>query len=192
MSSQTSCLIRGATFSATPEAGSAPSRSPPCCRRWLLPRLGCHVADPLAPKPPHFKPTAKSVIWLFMEGGPSHIDLFDPKPALEKLAGQPMPASFGKPITAMGTAQQHADALQAHMEAARPERHLGFRLVSRNRQTRRRDDGVPRLLGGRPESRRLGLPDEHVLDSGGPAGAGRLGDVWARFGESEPAQLSSC
>jgi hypothetical protein len=59
--------------------------------------------DPLAPKPPHFPPTAKSVIWLFMEGGPSHIDLFDPKPALEKLAGQPLPASFGKPMTAMGT-----------------------------------------------------------------------------------------
>src|SRR5438132_12313669 len=42
---------------------------------------------------PHFTPTAKSVIWLFMEGGPSHIDLFDPKPALEKLAGQPLPPS---------------------------------------------------------------------------------------------------
>jgi hypothetical protein len=60
--------------------------------------------DPLAPKLPHHVPTAKSVIWLFMEGGPSHLDLFDPKPALEKLAGQPMPESFGRPITAMGTA----------------------------------------------------------------------------------------
>src|SRR6188472_4555435 len=59
--------------------------------------------NPLAAKEPHHKPKAKSVIWLFMEGGPSHLDLFDPKPALEKLAGQPMPASFGKPITAMGT-----------------------------------------------------------------------------------------
>ena len=59
--------------------------------------------NPLAPKPPHHKPTAKAVIWLFMEGGPSHIDLFDPKPELERLAGQPMPASFGKVITAMGT-----------------------------------------------------------------------------------------
>jgi len=60
--------------------------------------------NPLAPKPPHHEPKAKAVIWLFMEGGPSHVDLFDPKPALEKLAGQPMPASFGRPITAMGTA----------------------------------------------------------------------------------------
>jgi hypothetical protein len=62
------------------------------------------VKNPLAAKLPHHKPTAKAVIWLFMEGGPSHIDLFDPKPELERLAGQPMPASFGKVITAMGTA----------------------------------------------------------------------------------------
>jgi hypothetical protein len=61
-------------------------------------------ADPMAPKPPHHEPKAKAVIWLFMEGGPSHIDLFDPKPKLNELHGQPMPASFGKPITAMGTA----------------------------------------------------------------------------------------
>jgi hypothetical protein len=59
--------------------------------------------DPLAPKQPHHKPKAKSIIWLFMEGGPSHIDLFDPKPELEKLAGKPMPESFGKPLTSMGT-----------------------------------------------------------------------------------------
>src|SRR5919197_200642 len=73
----------------------------------LLARAGSVHIDPLNPmaaKPPHFPPGAKSVIWLFMEGGPSHIDLFDPKPTLEKLAGQPLPASFGRPITAMGTA----------------------------------------------------------------------------------------
>jgi hypothetical protein len=59
--------------------------------------------DPLAPRKPHHPPKAKSIIWLFMEGGPSHVDLFDPKPKLADLAGQPMPASFGRPITAMGT-----------------------------------------------------------------------------------------
>src|SRR5262245_12712020 len=64
---------------------------------------GTAPADPLAPKKPHHEPKAKSVIWLFMEGGPSHIDLFDPKPALEKMAGQPLPASFGQVMTAMGT-----------------------------------------------------------------------------------------
>ncbi|HEY2933216.1 MAG TPA: DUF1501 domain-containing protein [Acidobacteriota bacterium] len=60
--------------------------------------------NPLAPKLPHHPARAKSVIWLFMEGGPSHLDLFDRKPELEKLSGQPMPDSFGRPITAMGTA----------------------------------------------------------------------------------------
>ncbi len=57
----------------------------------------------LSPRQPHHPPKAKSIIWLFMEGGPSHLDLFDPKPALDKLAGLPMPASFGNPITATGT-----------------------------------------------------------------------------------------
>ncbi len=60
--------------------------------------------NPLSPKRPHHTAKAKSVIWLFMEGGPSHLDLFDPKPELQRLAGQPMPESYGRPITAMGTA----------------------------------------------------------------------------------------
>jgi hypothetical protein len=51
-------------------------------------------SDPLDPKPFHLPPRAKSVIWCFMEGGPSHVDLFDPKPGLEKYAGQPIPPSF--------------------------------------------------------------------------------------------------
>src|SRR5437870_3498454 len=51
---------------------------------------------------PHFAARAKNVIWCFMDGGPSHIDLFDPKPALRRLHGQPLPASFPRPMTAMG------------------------------------------------------------------------------------------
>ncbi|MFL5339266.1 MAG: DUF1501 domain-containing protein [Gemmataceae bacterium] len=46
---------------------------------------------------------ADRVLFLFMEGGPSHIDLFDPKPELAKRNGQPLPASFGRVITPMGT-----------------------------------------------------------------------------------------
>lgn len=45
-------------------------------------------ADPLAPKPGHFRPRAKRLIHLFMNGGPSHVDTFDPKPSLTKYAGQ--------------------------------------------------------------------------------------------------------
>ena len=57
---------------------------------------------PLATRPTHFSPRAKRCIFLFMEGGPSHIDLFDPKPELAKRAGQPLPPSFGKVFTSMG------------------------------------------------------------------------------------------
>lgn len=47
----------------------------------------------------HFEPRAKRVIWLFMHGGPSHLDLFDPKPTLTRFAGQPLPESFGQVMT---------------------------------------------------------------------------------------------
>ena len=62
------------------------------------------VADetgPVSQKPrrPHFQPRANRVIWLFMHGGPSHVDLFDPKPELVKYAGQPLPESFGEVMT---------------------------------------------------------------------------------------------
>lgn len=50
---------------------------------------------PLAPKKPHFAAKAQRVVFLFMSGGPSHVDLFDPKPELARLAGQPIPESFG-------------------------------------------------------------------------------------------------
>ncbi len=53
--------------------------------------------DPLAPKPPHTPAAkAKAVVFLFMAGGPSHLDTFDPKPLLNKLDGQPRPAQFGQ------------------------------------------------------------------------------------------------
>ena len=50
-------------------------------------------------KQPHFEPRVKNVIWLFMHGGPSQVDLFDPKPELARLAGKPLPASFGDVTT---------------------------------------------------------------------------------------------
>ena len=72
---------------------------------WLLDRDGALAAtalggptstsvNPLAPKQPHFLPEAKCVISLFMQGGPSQMDTFDPKPELQKLDGKPLPASF--------------------------------------------------------------------------------------------------
>jgi len=53
------------------------------------------AAGPLAPKPPHFPPRAKRVIFLCMQGGPSHVDTFDHKPRLEADAGKPAPRAAG-------------------------------------------------------------------------------------------------
>mgnify|MGYP003351213450 CR=1 FL=1 len=49
------------------------------------------LANPLAPKPTHFPAKAKNIIFLFMAGGPSQLDLFDPKPKLNELDGKPLP-----------------------------------------------------------------------------------------------------
>jgi hypothetical protein len=55
--------------------------------------------NPLAPKSSHFPARAKRVIWVFLHGGPSHVDLFDPKPDLVKYSGKPLPDSFGMVMT---------------------------------------------------------------------------------------------
>src|SRR6185436_9145144 len=60
--------------------------------------LAAEPVSPLAPKPPHFKPKAKNVIFLFMEGAPSQMDLFDPKPELQKWNGKPLPPSLTKDL----------------------------------------------------------------------------------------------
>jgi hypothetical protein len=60
------------------------------------------TSGPLDPKPPHFTPKAKRVIFLFLNGGMSQVDTFDPKPALEKWDGQPMPGPKIKTDRASG------------------------------------------------------------------------------------------
>jgi Protein of unknown function (DUF1501) len=72
-------------------------------------RAGAPALNPLAPKAPHFAPRAKQVVHLFMNGGPSHVDTFDPKPLLTKYHGKPLPnnlrterktgAAMGSPFT---------------------------------------------------------------------------------------------
>src|SRR5687767_638853 len=61
--------------------------------------LAADALDPMAPRAPHFPAKAKSIIWLFMEGGPSAVDLFDPKPELTKRDGQKIDIDvfFGNP-----------------------------------------------------------------------------------------------
>jgi hypothetical protein len=55
-------------------------------------------ANPLAPKPPHFAPKAKSCICIYLEGAPSQLDLFDPKPKLNELHGEKLPESMTKNV----------------------------------------------------------------------------------------------
>ena len=55
--------------------------------------------DPLAPRAPHFRARAKRVIMLFMDGGPSHHDLFDYKPLLARDHGKPFPMKLPRVLS---------------------------------------------------------------------------------------------
>ena len=92
-------------------------------------------ADPLAPKPPHFAPKAKSCICIYLEGAPSQIDLFDPKPKLNELHGQALPESFTKNVRfaflqketarVLGSPRTFTQARPVRHGAVRPLPHLG-------------------------------------------------------------------
>ena len=83
-------LVRAAHgFGSIALASLLPSRAEAAAQR----------INPLAAKPPHMPAKAKSVIFLFMVGGPSQIDTFDPKPALEKFNGQKLPESYGTVVS---------------------------------------------------------------------------------------------
>ena len=80
------------------------------------------VVNPLAARPPHFAAKAKSVIYLFMAGGPSQLELFDYKPKLMELDAQPVPESFikGKRFAFMDTfAKEHPKCLGGRRKFAR-------------------------------------------------------------------------
>src|SRR5437773_2500319 len=64
----------------------------------LTPNTAKPNTNPLASRPPHSPPRAKNCIFIFMEGGPSQMDLFDPKPKLNELNGQPLPDSLLKNV----------------------------------------------------------------------------------------------
>ena len=102
------------------EGPNGPGRFRPLSRRDYLARTGLGFGltalsamlqddapaaasdDPLAPRVPHHSPKAKAVIFLFMSGGPSHLETFDPKPELQRLHGQKLPQSFGAIKTRRG------------------------------------------------------------------------------------------
>jgi hypothetical protein len=60
--------------------------------------LAAESAEPMTPRAPHFAPKAKNCICIYLEGAPSQIDLFDPKPKLNELHGKPLPESMTKNV----------------------------------------------------------------------------------------------
>jgi hypothetical protein len=83
-------------------------------RDGLLP--AAESDNPLAPRQPPLPAKAKAVIFLFMEGGPSHLDTFDPKPVLTKMNGEKLPASYGPVVTTMGVSENKLLASQHKFE----------------------------------------------------------------------------
>ena len=79
---------------------------------------GIAATNPLAPKPPHFTPRAKNVIFLFMAGAPSQIDLFDPKPELRKWHGKPFSSSLTEDLQ-LAFIKPNAAAMASPREFAR-------------------------------------------------------------------------
>src|ERR1700741_3673761 len=76
-------------------------------RETLLASTLTSQLDPLALKSPDFPAKAKSVIFIFLQGGASQVDTFDPKPELTRLTGKPLPPSFREGV--LGLAQIKAD-----------------------------------------------------------------------------------
>src|SRR4051794_34199767 len=88
-------------------------------REWLLSSSGlgavafsalCQRAESASSS--HHAATARNVIFLFMDGGPSHLDTFDHKPMVNEFAGRPMPASIKRAITPMGVSENPLLACQ--------------------------------------------------------------------------------
>ena len=96
--------------------------------------LAAEASNPIAPRAPHFAPTAKSVIFLFMSGAPSQLDLLDPKPGMHKWHGQAMPPSLVKDLkddlirgsaTVMASPRQFRRYGQSGIEFSELLPHLG-------------------------------------------------------------------
>ena len=90
----------------------------------------------LNPRAPHFAPRAKAMISLFMHGGPSHVDLFDPKPAAEPIARHRLRRRGC--LQLRQPRQQEALRLSLEVRQARPVRYGGLRTAARDGQDRRR------------------------------------------------------
>ena len=146
--------------------------------------------DPLAPKKPHFAAKAKSIIYLHMAGAPSTLDLFDYKPKLQELNGQPCPDSYikgqqfafikGKPKL-LGTPHKFAKYGQSRQEMSE----IIPAPADGGRRAVHRPVDVHRAVQPRPGP----AVRPHRLAAPRPARHGRVAVLRTRHREPQPAEL---
>ena len=145
--------------------------------------------NPLAAKPPHFAPKAKSVIFLFMVGGPSQVDTFDPKPALEKYDGQPLPESYGKIVSQFTKGDTPLLRSPWDFQEVRPVRPRGIDAVPARRAMRGRYLLRPQLLHRQHGARAGDVPGAHGPHPDGLSEHGLVGHLRAGQRERQSAGL---
>ena len=143
------------------------------------------------------RPRAKSVIYLFMAGGPSQLELFDHKPELQKYNGQPIPDSFikGKRFAFMDTFTKERAEAPGHDAQVRPARRVGrvgLGVPAAHRRGRRRPRRRP--LGGdrRLQPRPGQAVRQHRLAAVRPAEHGGVGHLRHRQRVATTCPASSC
>ena len=140
---------------------------------------GQNSLNPMSPKQPHFAPKAKAVIHLFMNGGPSQVDTFDPKPALDKYHGQALPNNL----------RTERETGAAYRSPFKFKRYGGQRIVlARRRNDRRR---VCRSFDARQrtESRTVADVDELWRCDIGSASGRLVGYLWVGKRQSKLTRI---
>ena len=144
--------------------------------------------NPMAPRPTHFPAKAKSVIWLFMNGGPSQVDTWDYKPELEKRDGQEL-ARLRQEHRLLHRPGRPADEVAVQVRAARAVGHLGLGNLSQDGRARRRHGLHPFVLHQDEQPLAGPVRDQHRHEPDGLSLRRRLGDLRPGDRKSEPARL---
>ena len=161
-----------------------PRRAGPRRACWRRRRRGGRTR--WRPKPPHFPAKAKRVIHFFLNGGPSHVDTFDPKPALAKYAGKPLPGRTCRTERKTGAALPVA----VQVPEVRPERHRGQRALRRTSPSTSTTSASIRSMHADVPNHEPSLMLMNCGDSAAAAAERRLlGAVRPGHREPEPARL---
>ena len=145
------------------------------------------TSSPLAPKRPHFPGKAKRVVHLFMNGGPSHVDTFDPKPLLDKYHGKPLPNPNLRTERKTGAAMRSP----FRVPEVRPERHRGERALRPDGRMHRRHLRDPFDARRRAEPRAVADADELRRRPPAPPEHGGLGHLRPGLARTRTCPASS-